>query len=108
MGMAMFLNPNQYFQAQVLEMRESEDSYMEEIDLMEALHVLEDNIWDPSPLTNLCLKIKMRQVAHSKTMGILSLCHTLIEPASEWYKKTYVTMFEALVDKKVAKKTSDS
>jgi hypothetical protein len=93
---------------QVPETRESEDSDVEEIDPMDALHALEDNIWDPSPLTNLRLKIKMRQVAHSETMGILSLCHMPIEPASKWYKKTYVTMFKALVDKKVAKKTSDS
>jgi hypothetical protein len=106
--MVMFLDPNQYFQVQVPETRESEDSDMEEINLMDALHMLEDNIWDPSPLTNPCLKIKMRQVAHSETMGILSLCHMLIEPASERYKKTYITMFKALVDKKVAEKTSDS
>jgi hypothetical protein len=107
-GMVTFLDPNQYFQAQVPETRESEDSDVEEINPMDALHALEDNIWDPSPLTNLRLKIKMRQVAHSETMGILSLCHMPIEPASERYKKTYVTMFKALVDKKVAKKTSDS
>jgi hypothetical protein len=107
-GMVTFLDPNQYFQVQVLETRESEDSNMEKIDLMDALHTLEDNIWDPSPLTNLRLKIKMRQVVHSETMGILSLCHMPIEPVSERYKKTYITMFKALVDKKVAKKTSDS
>jgi hypothetical protein len=106
--MVTFLDPNQYFQVQVLETRESEDSDMEEINPMDTLHALEDNIWDPSPLTNPCLKIKMRQVVHSETMGILSPCHMLIEPASKWYKKTYVTMFKALVDKKVAKKTSDS
>jgi hypothetical protein len=80
MGMVTFLDPNQYFQVQVPETRESEDSDVEEIDPM----------------------------VHSKTMGILSLCHMPIEPAFEQYKKTYVTMFKALVDKKVAKKTSDS
>jgi hypothetical protein len=106
--MVTFLDPNQYFQVQVPETRESEDSDMEEIDLMDTLHTLEDNIWNPSPLTNPHLKIKMRQVVHSETMGILSLCHMPIEPASKWYKKTYITMFKALVDTKVAKKTSDS
>ena len=75
---------------------------------MEALHMLEDNIWNPLPLTNLCLKIKMCQVVHSKTMGILFLCHMLVKPTSEQYRKIYVTMFKALVDKKVARKTSDS
>jgi hypothetical protein len=63
--MVTFLDPNQYFQVQVPEMRESEDSDVEEIDPMDALHALEDNIWDPSPLTNPRLKIKMHQVVHS-------------------------------------------
>ena len=81
---------------------------VEEVDPMETLHVLEDNIWNPLPLTNLHLKIKRCQVAHSKTMGILSLCHMLVDPTSEQYRKTYITMFKALVDKKVVRKTSDS
>jgi hypothetical protein len=50
MGMVTFLDPNQYFQAQVPETRESEDSNVKKINPMEALHMLEDNIWDhPSP-----------------------------------------------------------
>ena len=115
-GMVTFLDQGQYFQVQVPEREDrvvdvtgqSKDSDVEEVDPMEALHVLEDNIWDLSPLTNLHIRIKMNQVVHSETMGILSLFHMPVEPASEWYRKTYVTMFKALVDKKVARKTSDS
>ena len=51
---------------------------------------------------------KMHQVVHSETMGILSLCHMLVKPTSKWYRKTYITMFKALVDKKVVRKTLDS
>ncbi|KAF8229498.1 hypothetical protein L208DRAFT_1378907 [Tricholoma matsutake] len=97
-GMVTFLDQGQYFHVQVPEREdrivnvtgESKDSDVEEVDPMEALHALEDNIWDPSPLTNLCLKIKMCQVMHSETMGILSLCHMPVEPTSEqhwWIRK---------------------
>ena len=53
-GTVTFLDQGQHFQAQVPEKEDgSEDSEVEDVDPMEAIHALEDNIWDPSPLTNL-------------------------------------------------------
>lgn len=83
---------------------------MEEVkvDPIDALITMEGIVWNLSSLTNPTLWDKMCSVAHTKTMNILSYTKLPFRIETDSYKSTYFAIFKALVDKKLARKTSDS
>ena len=81
----------------------------EEMDLMDALIILEDGLWDPSPLSNLILWEKMHCVTHAHMMELLTITKRSINDLSSTaYKHTYYNVFKALVVKKSTSKMSSS
>jgi hypothetical protein len=60
---------------------------------MDALQVLEDEIWRALPLHNLKLRAKIRQLAHKNTIEVLTLCLLPVEPDSLEYRTTYTNLF---------------
>ena len=80
----------------------------EEMHPMDALIILEDGLWDPSPLSNLILWEKMHCVTHAHMMELLTITKRSIDLSSAAYKHTYYNVFKALVVKKSTSKMSSS
>jgi hypothetical protein len=81
---------------------------LEHADPMDLLNYLEDNIWNESPFKNPQLRMKIKQVAHKRTVEVLTLIKKMIDLASLVYQNVYLNIFKTVIMKQIALKKMDT